>query len=255
MTVTRYPFRLEHGQKTSCYKDRWNRVTKKSLTYSSLCLCVFVQVQSIENKLDLLLNLYSQCLKKGSSHFTLSSLLEPDLTSDYHSPTDQRDLFPSANTLNISQSESSNFEWQWAEQSWGCSNTDTNPLPDSTSSLRLSPHFEQPNLNVFSSLHFIPVWDVCLFLFFFNPLHLKSAPSPPFPEVNVVSRADTDRGHQMAPPDEEPQPKLLTAQASQPTTWGWRWREDTWTTMTWLLNHFHPLTSCYISMPTLKRRL
>uniref|UniRef100_A0A7N6BFB6 Potassium voltage-gated channel subfamily Q member 4 n=1 Tax=Anabas testudineus TaxID=64144 RepID=A0A7N6BFB6_ANATE len=64
------------------------------------------QVQSIENKLDLLLNFYSQCLKKGSSHFTLSSLLDPDLTSDYHSPTDQRDLFPSANTLNISQSES-----------------------------------------------------------------------------------------------------------------------------------------------------
>ncbi|KAK2830337.1 hypothetical protein Q5P01_018268 [Channa striata] len=68
------------------------------------------QVQSIENKLDLLLNFYSQCLKKGSSHFTLSSLLDPDLTSDYHSPTDQRDLFPSANTLNISQSESGNLE-------------------------------------------------------------------------------------------------------------------------------------------------
>ncbi|XP_063042166.1 potassium voltage-gated channel subfamily KQT member 4 [Engraulis encrasicolus] len=80
------------------------------------------QVQSIENKLDLLLNFYSQCLKKGSSHlilssqlepdqkasshFTLSSLLEPDLTSDYQSPTDQRDLFPSANTLNIPQSDS-----------------------------------------------------------------------------------------------------------------------------------------------------
>lgn len=73
------------------------------------CLCVFVQVQSIENKLDLLLNFYSQCLKKGSSNFTLSSLLDPDLTSDYHSPTDQRDLFPSANTL-ISQSESGNLE-------------------------------------------------------------------------------------------------------------------------------------------------
>ncbi|XP_055368791.1 potassium voltage-gated channel subfamily KQT member 4 isoform X2 [Betta splendens] len=68
------------------------------------------QVQSIENKLDLLLNFYSQCLKKGSSHFTLSSLLDPDLTSDYQSPTDQRDLFPSANTLNISQSESGNLE-------------------------------------------------------------------------------------------------------------------------------------------------
>ncbi|KAM6899323.1 potassium voltage-gated channel subfamily KQT member 4 isoform 2-T2 [Xenentodon cancila] len=68
------------------------------------------QVQSIENKLDLLLNFYSQCLKKGSSHVTLSSLLESDLTSDYHSPTDQRDLFPSANTLNISQSDSGNLE-------------------------------------------------------------------------------------------------------------------------------------------------
>ncbi|XP_057211400.1 potassium voltage-gated channel subfamily KQT member 4 isoform X3 [Triplophysa rosa] len=68
------------------------------------------QVQSIENKLDLLLNFYSQCLKKGSSHFTLSSLLEPDLTSDYHSPTDQHDLFPSANTLNISHSDSGNIE-------------------------------------------------------------------------------------------------------------------------------------------------
>ncbi|XP_066529849.1 potassium voltage-gated channel subfamily KQT member 4 isoform X1 [Hoplias malabaricus] len=68
------------------------------------------QVQSIENKLDLLLNFYSQCLKKGSSHFTLSSLLEPDLTSDYHSPTDHRDLFPSVNTLNISQSDSGNMD-------------------------------------------------------------------------------------------------------------------------------------------------
>lgn len=68
------------------------------------------QVQSIENKLDLLLNFYSQCLKKGSSHFTLSSLLEPDSTSDYHSPTDKHDLFPSANTLNISHSDSGNME-------------------------------------------------------------------------------------------------------------------------------------------------
>lgn len=72
--------------------------------------CVFAQVQSIDNKLDILLNFYAHCLKKGSSNITLSSLLDPDLTSDYHSPTDQRDLFPSANTLNISQSESSNLE-------------------------------------------------------------------------------------------------------------------------------------------------
>ncbi|KAJ8334557.1 hypothetical protein SKAU_G00401960 [Synaphobranchus kaupii] len=63
------------------------------------------QVQSIENKLDLLLNFYTQCLKKGSSN-TLSSMLEPDLTSDYHSPTDHRELFLSANTLTISRSGS-----------------------------------------------------------------------------------------------------------------------------------------------------
>uniref|UniRef100_A0A8C9VQ51 Potassium voltage-gated channel subfamily Q member 4 n=1 Tax=Scleropages formosus TaxID=113540 RepID=A0A8C9VQ51_SCLFO len=68
------------------------------------------QVQSIENKLDLLLNFYTQCLKKGSSHVTLSSLLEPDLTSDYHSPTDHQDLSPSTNTLNISHSESNNMD-------------------------------------------------------------------------------------------------------------------------------------------------
>lgn len=81
---------------------------QRGLTYFDLC--VFVQVQSIENKLDLLLSFYSQCLKKGSSNFTLSTLLDPDLTSDYQSPTDQRDLFPSANTLNISMSESGNLE-------------------------------------------------------------------------------------------------------------------------------------------------
>ncbi|XP_023687927.1 potassium voltage-gated channel subfamily KQT member 4 isoform X1 [Paramormyrops kingsleyae] len=68
------------------------------------------QVQSIESKLDMLLNFYTQCLKKGSSHVTLSSLLEADLTSDYHSPTDHQELFPSANTLNISRSESSTMD-------------------------------------------------------------------------------------------------------------------------------------------------
>ncbi|XP_061520579.1 potassium voltage-gated channel subfamily KQT member 4 [Phycodurus eques] len=62
------------------------------------------QIQSIENKLDLLLSLYSQCLKRGSS----SQLALADLTSDYHSPTGQRDLFPSANTL--SQSDSATLE-------------------------------------------------------------------------------------------------------------------------------------------------
>lgn len=91
-----------------CYKGKTG-ADVMSLVGHDL-LGVFVQVQSIENKLDLLLNLYSHCLKKGSSNYTLSTLLDPDLTSDYHSPTDQRDLFPSANTLNISTSESGNLE-------------------------------------------------------------------------------------------------------------------------------------------------
>ncbi|XP_070702439.1 potassium voltage-gated channel subfamily KQT member 4 [Pempheris klunzingeri] len=97
--------RPEKGEKTPPELDPLDE-----LSMMGRVVKVEKQVQSIENKLDLLLNFYSQCLKKGSSHFTLSSLLEPDLTSDYHSPTDQRDLFPSVTTLNISQSESGNLE-------------------------------------------------------------------------------------------------------------------------------------------------
>ncbi|XP_068584613.1 potassium voltage-gated channel subfamily KQT member 4 [Cebidichthys violaceus] len=91
--------RSEKGEKTPPELDPLDE-----LSMMGRVVKVEKQVQSIENKLDLLLSFYSQCLKKGSSHFTLSSLLDPDLTSDYHSPTDQRDLFPSANTLNISES-------------------------------------------------------------------------------------------------------------------------------------------------------
>ncbi|XP_029590611.1 potassium voltage-gated channel subfamily KQT member 4 isoform X2 [Salmo trutta] len=97
--------RSEKGEKTPPELDLMDE-----LSMMGRVIKVEKQVQSIENKLDLLLNFYTQCLKKGSSNFTLSSLLEPDLTSDYHSPTDHRDLFPSANTLNISHSESSNME-------------------------------------------------------------------------------------------------------------------------------------------------
>uniref|UniRef100_A0AAQ5Z9S7 Potassium voltage-gated channel subfamily Q member 4 n=1 Tax=Amphiprion ocellaris TaxID=80972 RepID=A0AAQ5Z9S7_AMPOC len=93
--------RPEKGEKTPPELDPLDE-----LSMMGRVVKVEKQVQSIENKLDLLLNFYSQCLKKGSSHFTLSSFLDPDLTSDYQSPTDQRDLFPSANTLNISQSDS-----------------------------------------------------------------------------------------------------------------------------------------------------
>ncbi|XP_068125020.1 potassium voltage-gated channel subfamily KQT member 4 isoform X4 [Hyperolius riggenbachi] len=73
------------------------------------------QVQSIEEKLDILLGFYSQCLKKGpSSSFTLTSmqmpLIDQEMTSDYHSPVDQLDISVSAQTLNISRSDSNNME-------------------------------------------------------------------------------------------------------------------------------------------------
>ncbi|KAM3933744.1 potassium voltage-gated channel subfamily KQT member 4 isoform 3-T4 [Leptodactylus fuscus] len=73
------------------------------------------QVQSIEEKLDVLLGFYSQCLKKGpASSSTLTSmqlpLIDHDMTSDYHSPVDQVDISVSAQTLNISRSDSTNME-------------------------------------------------------------------------------------------------------------------------------------------------
>ncbi|NWS52809.1 KCNQ4 protein, partial [Chunga burmeisteri] len=73
------------------------------------------QVQSIEHKLDLLLGLYSQCLRKGSANsFSLAAVqvppCEPDITSDYHSPVDHEDISVSAQTLNISRSASTNMD-------------------------------------------------------------------------------------------------------------------------------------------------
>ncbi|KAM6115831.1 potassium voltage-gated channel subfamily KQT member 4 [Phoenicopterus ruber ruber] len=73
------------------------------------------QVQSIEHKLDLLLGLYSQCLRKGSTNsFSLAAMqvppCEPDITSDYHSPVDHEDISVSAQTLNISRSASANMD-------------------------------------------------------------------------------------------------------------------------------------------------
>ena len=53
------------------------------------------QVQSIESKLDSLLDIYSQVLRKGSSSaLTLSSLplFELEQTSDYHSSVFSKDL-------------------------------------------------------------------------------------------------------------------------------------------------------------------
>ncbi|XP_062476672.1 potassium voltage-gated channel subfamily KQT member 4 isoform X4 [Pezoporus occidentalis] len=73
------------------------------------------QVQSIEHKLDLLLGLYSQCLRKGSiNSFSLAAVqvppCEPDITSDYHSPVDHEDISVSAQTLSISRSASTNMD-------------------------------------------------------------------------------------------------------------------------------------------------
>lgn len=77
--------------------------------------CPPLQVQSIEQKLDLLLGLYSQCLRKGSiNSFSLAAVqvppCEPDITSDYHSPVDHEDISVSAQTLNISRSASANMD-------------------------------------------------------------------------------------------------------------------------------------------------
>ncbi|XP_069478645.1 potassium voltage-gated channel subfamily KQT member 4 [Ambystoma mexicanum] len=73
------------------------------------------QVQSIEQKLDILLGFYSQVLRKGSvSSFTLATLqiplIDQDLTSDYHSPVDHADISMSAQTLNFSRSTSANMD-------------------------------------------------------------------------------------------------------------------------------------------------
>ncbi|NXE29136.1 KCNQ4 protein, partial [Ardeotis kori] len=73
------------------------------------------QVQSIEHKLDLLLGLYSQCLRKGSANsFSLAAVqlprCEPDITSDYHSPVDHEDISVSAQTLTLSRSASANMD-------------------------------------------------------------------------------------------------------------------------------------------------
>ncbi|XP_048469119.1 potassium voltage-gated channel subfamily KQT member 4-like [Rhincodon typus] len=67
------------------------------------------QVQSIEQKLDMLLMIYSQSLSKGSvTALTLAAmnipLIDQDLTSDYHSPVDTADISMSTQTLNISAS-------------------------------------------------------------------------------------------------------------------------------------------------------
>lgn len=70
-------------------------------------------MQSIEQKLDLLLGFYSRCLRSGTSA-SLGTvqvpLFDPDITSDYHSPVDHEDISVSAQTLSISRSVSTNMD-------------------------------------------------------------------------------------------------------------------------------------------------
>uniref|UniRef100_U3I3K7 Potassium voltage-gated channel subfamily Q member 4 n=1 Tax=Anas platyrhynchos platyrhynchos TaxID=8840 RepID=U3I3K7_ANAPP len=73
------------------------------------------QVQSIEHKLDVLLGLYSQCLRKGCTNsFSLGAVRvppgEPESTSDYHSPVEHEDISASAQTLSSSRSASANMD-------------------------------------------------------------------------------------------------------------------------------------------------
>lgn len=82
---------------------------------AKVSLSCSLQVQSIEHKLDLLLGVYSQCLRKGSvNSISLTAMPipmgEPDITSDYHSPVDHEDISISAQTLNISRSASANMD-------------------------------------------------------------------------------------------------------------------------------------------------
>nr|XP_041576771.1 potassium voltage-gated channel subfamily KQT member 4 [Taeniopygia guttata] len=73
------------------------------------------QVQSIEHKLDLLLGLYSRCLRKGSANSLVLAAVrvppgEPDVTSDYQSPVEHEDISTSAQSLSISRSASTNMD-------------------------------------------------------------------------------------------------------------------------------------------------
>lgn len=77
--------------------------------------CGPLQVQSIEHKLDLLLGLYSRCLRKASaSSLVLAAVRappgEPDITSDYQSPVEHEDISASAQSLSISRSASANMD-------------------------------------------------------------------------------------------------------------------------------------------------
>ncbi|XP_036104043.1 potassium voltage-gated channel subfamily KQT member 5 isoform X2 [Molossus molossus] len=110
---------LGKGQITSDKKSR-EKITAEHETTDDLSMLgrvvkVEKQVQSIESKLDCLLDIYQQVLRKGSaSALTLASFQIPpfecEQTSDYQSPVDSKDLSSSAqNSSCLARSASANI--------------------------------------------------------------------------------------------------------------------------------------------------
>uniref|UniRef100_A0A287DG70 Potassium voltage-gated channel subfamily Q member 5 n=2 Tax=Marmotini TaxID=337730 RepID=A0A287DG70_ICTTR len=110
---------LGKGQITSDKKSR-EKITAEHETTDDLSMLgrvvkVEKQVQSIESKLDCLLDIYQQVLRKGSaSALTLASFQIPSFeceqTSDYQSPVDSKDLSSSAqNSGCLTRSASANI--------------------------------------------------------------------------------------------------------------------------------------------------
>ncbi|XP_074224872.1 potassium voltage-gated channel subfamily KQT member 5 isoform X2 [Camelus bactrianus] len=110
---------LGKGQITADKKSR-EKVTAEHETTDDLSMLgrvvkVEKQVQSIESKLDCLLDIYQQVLRKGSaSALTLASFQIPpfecEQTSDYQSPVDSKDLSSSAqHSSSLSRSASANI--------------------------------------------------------------------------------------------------------------------------------------------------
>nr|XP_045012624.1 potassium voltage-gated channel subfamily KQT member 5 isoform X2 [Jaculus jaculus] len=110
---------LGKGQITSDKKSR-EKITAEHETTDDLSMLgrvvkVEKQVQSIESKLDCLLDIYQQVLRKGSaSALALASFQIPpfecEQTSDYQSPVDSKDLSSSAQTSGcLTRSASANI--------------------------------------------------------------------------------------------------------------------------------------------------
>ncbi|KAM9233709.1 potassium voltage-gated channel subfamily KQT member 5 isoform 2-T2 [Dugong dugon] len=110
---------LGKGQITSDKKNREKIMaeheTTDDLSMLGRVVKVEKQVQSIESKLDCLLDIYQQVLRKGStSALTLASFQIPpfecEQTSDYQSPVDSKDLSTSTqNSGCLSRSASANI--------------------------------------------------------------------------------------------------------------------------------------------------